>query len=105
MFKFWATGILQTYVLQLTLPGLRSTVCLHSTLACFAVTANESGTEDPLFGKSAANGKPAATFGKEVITSIDPTSFMKKGAKTKPAAPDGVVPVYRARVCSLFGLG
>jgi hypothetical protein len=52
------------------------------------LTANESGTEDPLFGKSAANGKPAATFGKEVITSIDPTSFMKKGAKTKPAAPD-----------------
>lgn len=49
------------------------------------LTANENGGEEKVFGKS--TGKPAATFGKEVLGSIDPTQYLKSGAKSKMAAP------------------
>lgn len=64
------------------LPPSCSTFGLQGTTK---LTANENGGEEKVFGKS--TGKPAATFGKEVLGSIDPTQYLKSGAKSKMAAP------------------
>jgi len=73
-------------------PPSCSTIGLKGTSK---LTANDSGFDDT---KAAAPVKSAATFGREVIGSVDPSSFLKKGAKSQPAAPSEVQPFKRTNV-------